>query len=113
MKILVDKELLERLFTAFDSEGENPDWAMDELRTLLAHPSQQQEPVCEIAMSDGGYKIGLLGNLRYRRLPIGTKLYTHPAPADTRLVEALEHIRGLQAHCDVWDIIDAALAGTP
>ena len=26
------------------------------------------------------------------------------------LVEALEHIRGLQAHCDVWDVIDEALA---
>lgn len=33
-----------------------------------------------------------------------------PAGADAALVEALEYIRGLQAHCDVWDVIDEALA---
>jgi len=37
-----------------------------------------QEPVAEIALSDDGYKIGLLGALRNHRLPIGTKLYAAP-----------------------------------
>ena len=36
------------------------------------------EPVAEIALSDDGYKIGLLGALRNHRLPIGTKLYAAP-----------------------------------
>ena len=47
------------------------------LRAELA-AIKEQEPVAEIALSDDGYKIGLLGALRNHRLPIGTKLYAAP-----------------------------------
>ena len=47
------------------------------LRAKLA-ALKAQEPVAEIALSDDGYKIGLLGALRNHRLPIGTKLYAAP-----------------------------------
>ena len=47
------------------------------LRAELA-AIKAQEPVAEIALSDDGYKIGLLGALRNHRLPIGTKLYAAP-----------------------------------
>ena len=33
--IPVSRDLLERLFAAFETEGANPDWEMDELHTLL------------------------------------------------------------------------------
>ena len=51
-----------------------------------AHPiadnkSAAAQPVAEIAWSDDGYKIGLLGPLRAHRLPIGTKLYAAPVAA--------------------------------
>lgn len=39
------------------------------------------QPVAEVAMSDDGYKIGLLGPLRAHRLPLGTKLYASPRAA--------------------------------
>lgn len=51
-------------------------WAIDAYAELSA--LKAQEPVAEIALSDDGYKIGLLGALRNHRLPIGTKLYAAP-----------------------------------
>ncbi|HHA2440142.1 TPA: hypothetical protein ACOECF_000239 [Stenotrophomonas maltophilia] len=49
-----------------------------------------QEPVGEIALSDDGYKIGLLGPLRAHRLPLGTKLYSAPPAQAVNLVELPE-----------------------
>ncbi|MCF3455396.1 hypothetical protein [Stenotrophomonas maltophilia] len=36
--------------------------------------------MAEVALSDDGYKIGLLGPLRAHRLPLGTKLYAAEVP---------------------------------
>lgn len=33
--LMVPRKLLERVFAAFESEHENPDWALDELKTCL------------------------------------------------------------------------------
>jgi hypothetical protein len=111
-KITVDRELLERI-TSNNFFGSS---AIDELRAALSAPAQdelcrhgsdygckqcyveeqaapvqQQEPVGEFRVSeyDGEPAFYWVDEIP----PLGTKLYTHPSPADTRLVEALEHAR--------------------
>lgn len=62
---------------AFASNAISLQESNTKLRAELA-AIKAQEPVAEIALSDDGYKIGLLGALRNHRLPIGTKLYAAP-----------------------------------
>ena len=74
--------LLQRGAFALGLDPENTSWfeVIGELEKQSAELSalKAQEPVAEIALSDDGYKIGLLGALRNHRLPIGTKLYAAP-----------------------------------
>ncbi|MBO1748916.1 hypothetical protein [Stenotrophomonas indicatrix] len=53
------------------------DWSAGDYAIIAepVGPEEVWECVAEIALSDDGYKIGLLGPLRAHRLPFGTKLY--------------------------------------
>jgi hypothetical protein len=85
------------------------DWLANTPAPVRADPAQQQEPVALLEVIDrheGPYNfhgIKLMDSGRH-------DLYTHPAPADTRLVEALEEIRPLCEDRTARAMIDAALA---
>jgi len=85
-KILVDRELLERILTKMNIVWQQTD-EMVELRAALAAPVQQQEPVAWVEWTGNVCDVNWFPSV-LERCPHLTKLYAHPAPADA-LVEAI------------------------
>ncbi|MDH1143257.1 hypothetical protein N5C60_01360 [Pseudomonas mosselii] len=71
--------------------------AADELRALLAQPTEQHqgEPAAVFSIDATGYRVRILESAINSLPADGTKLYTHPAPADPGEVEQIREGRKL------------------